>query len=142
MSTIHYVQLSRHLSTNSQHQLNWCGDINRAKVSLSLHTIICGTFIIYHIVKNALVNCLPVDENQASYTSKARTLFGNFRNTRVQYIMEQSKGTGAATRSRGFHKKGSKVTQIPGTKPSIHNNTLLTSSGVPSLDALIGNYNK
>lgn len=52
--------------------------------------------------------------------------------------MEQSKLPGAAVKTKGFHKKGSKVIQIPGTKPSIHNSTLLTSTGVPSLDALIG----
>ncbi|ELU10947.1 hypothetical protein CAPTEDRAFT_172856 [Capitella teleta] len=38
-----------------------------------------------------------------------------------------------------FQKKTrSKILQIPGTKPSILNNTLLISSGVPSLDSLIG----
>ncbi|XP_067937728.1 elongator complex protein 4-like [Watersipora subatra] len=41
-------------------------------------------------------------------------------------------------RPRGFHKKGVRVTGILGTKPSIHNSTLLVSTGVPSLDALIG----
>lgn len=43
-----------------------------------------------------------------------------------------------AARSKGFHKKGAKVFSIPGTKPSIQNHTLLVSSGIPSLDALIG----
>ena len=41
-------------------------------------------------------------------------------------------------KARGFHKKGAKANIIPGTKPSIHNSTLLVSTGVPSLDALIG----
>ena len=46
--------------------------------------------------------------------------------------------TPSAAKPRGFHKKGVKANVITGTKPSIHNNTLLVSTGVPSLDALIG----
>lgn len=38
-----------------------------------------------------------------------------------------------------FQKKARvKINQIPGTKPSLFNNQLLISSGVPSLDNIIG----
>ena len=38
-----------------------------------------------------------------------------------------------------FQKKSkAKALQIPGTKPSLHNNQLLVSTGIPSLDNLIG----
>lgn len=38
-----------------------------------------------------------------------------------------------------FQKKALvKINQIPGTKPSLFNNQLLISSGVPSLDNIIG----
>ncbi|EDO39802.1 predicted protein [Nematostella vectensis] len=39
-----------------------------------------------------------------------------------------------------FKKKSSRgrVLQIPGTRPSIHNNQLLVSTGIPSLDSVIG----
>ena len=51
----------------------------------------------------------------------------------------QEMATNTATaKPKGFHKRGTKTLSISGAKPSIHNNTLLVSSGVPSLDALIG----
>jgi len=41
-----------------------------------------------------------------------------------------------------FKKKGSRGRAVypPGTRPSLHNNQLLTSSGVPSLDNMIGEF--
>lgn len=40
-----------------------------------------------------------------------------------------------------FKKKGSRGRAVypPGTRPSLHNNQLLISSGVPSMDSVIGN---
>ena len=41
--------------------------------------------------------------------------------------------------STSFQKKArAKVIQIPGAKPSLYNNQLLVSTGVPSLDNVIG----
>ena len=41
-----------------------------------------------------------------------------------------------------FKKKGTRgrVVYPPGTRPSLHNNQLLISSGVPSLDNVIGEF--
>lgn len=41
-----------------------------------------------------------------------------------------------------FKKKGSRGRAVypPGTRPSLHNNQLLISSGVPSLDNMIGEF--
>lgn len=48
----------------------------------------------------------------------------------------QMSGTGGIS---SFQKKGkTKVVSLPGTRPSIHNSQLLLSSGIPSLDYLIG----
>lgn len=42
-----------------------------------------------------------------------------------------------------FHKKAKiKIGQILGTRPSLYNNQLLISSGIPSLDNVIGKYIK
>ncbi|XP_013389796.1 elongator complex protein 4 [Lingula anatina] len=44
-----------------------------------------------------------------------------------------------AAPTTSFRKKVStKILQIPGTRPSLHNNQLLISSGVPSFDSVIG----
>ncbi len=37
-----------------------------------------------------------------------------------------------------FQRKGKKVIDIPGTRASLHNNQLLVSSGIPSLDNVLG----
>ena len=40
-----------------------------------------------------------------------------------------------------FQKKTrAKVIQIAGAKPSLYNNQLLVSTGIPSLDALLGDW--
>lgn len=45
-------------------------------------------------------------------------------------------GTGGTS---SFQKRGkAKIVSIPGTRPSIHNSQLLLSSGIPSLDYLVG----
>jgi hypothetical protein len=51
--------------------------------------------------------------------------------------MASSGGGGSSFVKRGAD-KAAKPRLPPGTRPSLHNNTLLVSSGVPSLDSLLG----
>ena len=46
----------------------------------------------------------------------------------------------AAPKSSFQKRVKSKILQIPGCRPSLHNNQLLVSTGVPSLDTVIGEY--
>ena len=44
-----------------------------------------------------------------------------------------------ATKTSFQKKSRVKGYQIPGTRPSLHNNQLLVSTGIPSLDNVLGN---
>ena len=44
-----------------------------------------------------------------------------------------------ATKTSFQKKSRVKGFQIPGTRPSLHNNQLLISTGIPSLDNVLGN---
>ncbi|KAG7327790.1 hypothetical protein KOW79_009396 [Hemibagrus wyckioides] len=53
--------------------------------------------------------------------------------------MMESKGTRLSGSATSFQKKSrSKLIQIPGTKPSVQTGQLIVSSGVPSLDCVLG----